>query len=173
MNLLAQKDRKPAQTRLRNRLKATPKTSSYGTTRRKKRGCLRSPVDKAIANLAYLPVPDRLTVCGLPGALSVNDSVPVRRPFCVGEKLTFTMQLLPAANVLPQAFFGGTAKSAKSPVVAMLEMLSVAVPVLVTVTFFLPVAVVPTRILPQVREVGVRLTMGPPWPVMVSCRLVW
>ena len=95
----------------------------------KNRGCLRSPVNKAVRTSDYLPVPDRLTVCGLPGASSVNDSVPVRSPFCVGVKLTFTMQLLPAANVLPQAFFGGTAKSAKSPVVAMFAMLSVAVPV--------------------------------------------
>ena len=120
-----------------------------------------------------MPVPDRLTVCGLPGALSVNDSVPVRSPFCVGVKLTFTMQLLPAASVLPHFSFDVNENSAKSPVVAMLVMLSVAVPVLVTVTFFLPAAVVPTRILPHVREVGVRLTTGPPLPVIVSCRVVW
>ena len=92
----------------------------------------------------------------------------MRSPFCVGVKLTLTMQLFPAANVLPHAFFEVTGSRAKSPVVAMLVMLSTAVPVFVTVTFFLPVAVVPTRTLPHAKEVGVRLTTGPPLDVTVS-----
>src|SRR5262249_54691583 len=44
--------------------------------------------------LAAVPVPVRLTVCGLPGALSLNDSVPVRRPLVVGLNWTSTVQLL-------------------------------------------------------------------------------
>jgi hypothetical protein len=40
-----------------------------------------------------LPVPVRLTVWGLFGALSVNVSVPVAAPVAVGEKVTPTVQL--------------------------------------------------------------------------------
>ena len=48
------------------------------------------------------PVPARLTTCGLCGALSVNDTVPVRTPTAVGVNVTFTVQLAPAASVAPQ-----------------------------------------------------------------------
>lgn len=51
-----------------------------------------------------LPVPDRDTVCGLVGALSVKVRVPVRVPRAVGVKVTLTMQFFPAASVLPQGF---------------------------------------------------------------------
>ena len=56
----------------------------------------------------------------------------MRAPFCVGVKVTRTVQVAPAANVLPQSVFGGPALRAKSPEVAMLVMLSVAVPVFLT-----------------------------------------
>ncbi len=86
--------------------------------------------------------------------------LPVRVPFCVGVKFTLTMQLLPAASVLPHLLFEVKDASAKSPVVAMLEMFSTEAPVLLSVTFFAePVA--PTRTLPHVSEVGFRLTIGP------------
>jgi hypothetical protein len=49
-----------------------------------------------------VPDPLRETVCGLPCALSVTDSVPVRFPICVALKVTSTSQLAPAANELPQ-----------------------------------------------------------------------
>src|SRR5437764_7268159 len=48
------------------------------------------------------PVPVRGTVCGLPGALSVKESVPLRAPLLVGVKVTLTTQLAPAATVAPQ-----------------------------------------------------------------------
>jgi len=49
-----------------------------------------------------LPVPLRLTVCGLFSALSVNISVPVAAPIDAGEKVTPTTQLAPAAILVPQ-----------------------------------------------------------------------
>jgi len=48
------------------------------------------------------PVPDRATVWGEFGALSLNVSVPLRAPFAVGVKVTLTAQFAPAANVAPQ-----------------------------------------------------------------------
>ncbi len=51
-----------------------------------------------------IPVPLRLTLCGLPAALSVIDSVPVRVPVAVGVKVTLMVQLAPAATEAPQVF---------------------------------------------------------------------
>lgn len=50
------------------------------------------------------PVPERATVCGLLGELSVSVRVPVRVPSWVGVKVTLMMQFFPAASVLPQSF---------------------------------------------------------------------
>ena len=47
------------------------------------------------------PTPVKATVCGLPGALSVNDKRPVRVPFLVGVKVTLTAQFAPAGTVDP------------------------------------------------------------------------
>ena len=132
----------------------------------KKKGGTEVPPVSAISRTSYLPVPDKATLCGLPGASSVKFRVPVRAPFWVGVKLTLTKQLAPAASVLPHFFFEVKENNAKSPVVAMFEMFSVEEPVLVTVTFFPPV-VLPTRTLPQVSDVGFKDTIGP-LPEMVS-----
>ena len=86
--------------------------------------------------------------------------MPVRGPVCVGVKVTLTMQLLPAASVLPHFFADVNENNAKSPVVAMFVMLSVEAPVFVTVTFF-GAEVVPTGFVPNASEVGLRLTIGP------------
>jgi len=42
--------------------------------------------------VAPVPVPFRLTVCGLPVALSVKLTAPVRVPVAVGVKVTLTVQ---------------------------------------------------------------------------------
>jgi hypothetical protein len=76
------------------------------------------------------PLPVRVTVCGLPAALSVIVRVPVRVPLTVGSKKTPMAQLAPAAKVLPQAFNG--AKSLE--LVATFVIVSAAVPVFVSVT---------------------------------------
>lgn len=50
----------------------------------------------------HFPVPERLTVCGLVAALSAISSTAARLPFAVGVNVTLTVQLLPAASVVPQ-----------------------------------------------------------------------
>ncbi len=50
------------------------------------------------------PVPVRLTLCGLPAALSVIDTVPVRVPVAVGVNVTLIVQLAAAATDAPQVF---------------------------------------------------------------------
>ena len=64
-----------------------------------------SVANVALAGVSFActpPVPDRATVCGLLGELSVMVKVPVRAPSCVGVKVTLIRQLFPPANVLPQ-----------------------------------------------------------------------
>lgn len=79
------------------------------------------------------PSPVKLAVCGLPGALSVTDKVPVLVPEAVGAKLTSIVQLAPAASapvveqLVPEA-------TVKSPLVAIFVMLSGAAPLLVSAT---------------------------------------
>ena len=51
---------------------------------------------------AVAPVPVRLTVCGLPLALSAMETAAVRVPAAVGLKVTLMMQLAVAARVAPQ-----------------------------------------------------------------------
>ena len=75
------------------------------------------------------PVPVRLTVCGLSGALSLNVSVPVLVPNTVGEKATLTAQLAPGAMDVPQLFVW-----LKSPLVVIAETLIAKSPVFVSVT---------------------------------------
>src|SRR5207237_3765909 len=76
-----------------------------------------------------VPVPVRLTDCGLPAALSVMVIAPVRVPVAVGVKVTLMAQLAPAATDVPQVLV-----CTKSPLATMLVTLSAAVPVLVSVT---------------------------------------
>jgi hypothetical protein len=78
------------------------------------------------------PVPARLTVCGLSDALSVIVKVPALAPLTVGSKKTPIAQLEPAATLFTQVF--KVPKSAAFVVTALI--VSVAVPVLVTVTVF-------------------------------------
>src|SRR5437868_5113203 len=73
---------------------------------------------------AVVPVPVNETVCGLPAALSVTESVPVREPAAVGVKLTEIVHVADAATDVPQLFVWP-----KSPLAAMLMMVSVAEPV--------------------------------------------
>jgi hypothetical protein len=73
--------------------------------------------------------------CGLPAALSVIVTEPFRVPAKVGVKVTSIVQVAPELIVPPE--YGqevAVAANAKSPLVAMLEMPSAPVPVLVSVT---------------------------------------
>ena len=79
------------------------------------------------------PVPVRLTVCGLPPALSLIETEPVRAPEAVGVKVTVTVQWAPGAIELPQLFVW-----AKSPPAVMPVRFSAAPPVLLRVTVWAP-----------------------------------
>jgi len=101
------------------------------------------------------PVPESDTVCGLPAALSLTLKVPVLVPVVVGSKNTPIEQLAPAATLLPQAF--SAPKSAG--LVATLLIVSVALPVFVTVTVCGSPAV-PTYWLGKVTFSGDKLAAG-------------
>jgi hypothetical protein len=83
-----------------------------------------------------VPVPVKLTVCGLPLALSVMVTAPVRDPAAVGVKVTLIVQFEPAATLVVQVFVeAGIEKSPESvPVRVMLVKVSEAFPVLLMVT---------------------------------------
>jgi hypothetical protein len=80
-----------------------------------------------------VPVPERLTVCGLARALSVMLTEAVRLPLADGVNVTLMVQEAPAATDLPHVFV-----SAKLlllvPLIARLVILNVALPVLLRVT---------------------------------------
>jgi hypothetical protein len=86
-----------------------------------------------------VPVPVRLTVCGLPVALSVIVTKPLRVPAVVGVKVTLIMQFEPGLTVVPQVFV-----CAKSPLAATLEMLNDVDPLFVNKTLCV-LLVVPTN----------------------------
>lgn len=75
-----------------------------------------------------VPVPLKLTVCGLPLALSVIVMAPVRVPVAVGVNVTLITQGVVGVREL------GHELAAKSPLVTMLEIERLAVPLFVRVT---------------------------------------
>ena len=75
------------------------------------------------------PVPDKGTVCGLPGALSVMLSAPLSVPVVVGVNVTEIWQIPPAAMPCPQVF-----DSLKLPETEIWLIVSAAPPLLVSVT---------------------------------------
>ena len=110
-------------------------------------------------------MPLKETICGLPGALSVSESVPVKLPVCPGVKVTLTMQLSPDARVELQVFVSPKAVLAVIPV-----MLSVVEPKLVKVMDCAEL-VVPMVWSPKVRFVGDKVALGPettPVPVKAT-----
>jgi len=90
-----------------------------------------------------VPVPVKLTIWGLPLALSVSVRLPERLPVAAGVNVTLITQLLLAATGALVLQVVPLAATAKSPVAAMLVKVKDAVPLLVTVTA-LAALVVPT-----------------------------
>jgi len=76
--------------------------------------------DRVTGELELLPVPLRLTVCGLFPAPSVKVSVPVAAPVAVGVNVTPTLQVAPAATLVPQLLLA----IPKGPLTTMLENVS-------------------------------------------------
>ena len=93
--------------------------------------------------MGTVPVPLKLTVCGLPLALSVSVRLPDRAPLTVGVNVTLITQLPLAATGALVLQVVPLASIAKSPVTAMPVKVKDAVPLLVTVTA-LAALVVPT-----------------------------
>ena len=106
-----------------------------------------------------LPVPLRLTVCGLVKASSVKVRAPVKLPLVVGVNVTPTLQLPPAATLDPQVFDA----MAKPALTAMLAKFSCTLSRFVTVTV-LAVLVLPTAHVPKLRLVEDKLTGLVPFP---------
>jgi hypothetical protein len=105
-----------------------------------------------------IPVPERATVCGLPGALSVILTEAVRLPVTKGLKVTLAVQSAPGASELLHPLL--RRKSAASgPVTLTLAIVKVALPVLVSVTLWEALAV-PTACLPNVRPAALVATPG-------------
>ena len=94
---------------------------------------LRLVAERLATGAAAVPVPERLTACGLPLALSVMLTEALRVPEAEGVKVTLIVQLAPVVSELPHVLV--CAKSpALVPVTAMVVMLKVALPVLLRVT---------------------------------------
>lgn len=58
-----------------------------------------------------VPVPVKLTVCGLFVALSATESIPVSEPTAVGANATWIMQLPPATRLDPQLLVSAKPRS--------------------------------------------------------------
>src|SRR5438552_9285752 len=101
----------------------------------------------------WTPIPVRLIICGLLLALSVIVTDPVMVPVVVGLKVTEIVHLAPATTVVPHVLVW-----ANGTLAATLEMASALVPVLVRVTFFVPL-VDPITWLPKERLVEERETV--------------
>jgi hypothetical protein len=76
-----------------------------------------------------VPVPCKVTYCGLPGALSLTVSTPLDSPSAVGANATLSAQLAPGAIVEGQPFV-----SVKEPLAVTLAIFSGAPLGLLTVT---------------------------------------
>ena len=93
--------------------------------------------------------------------MSVTVKVPVVVPATVGLKVTSMLQEAPTATLEPHVLVWE-----KGPLTAMLEMVSVEVPVFSSVTAW-ALLLTPTAWEANVKEVGERLAAGPPVPVPV------
>jgi hypothetical protein len=107
----------------------------------------------------YEPVPDNVTVCGLPAALSVTFKSALRAPVAVGLNVTLIVQLALAASELPHVLV--CAKSPGSrPASVMLVIVIAVVPTFFRVAVMTEL-VVPTVTFPKLRLVGVSSAVVP------------
>jgi len=113
-----------------------------------------------------VPVPLSEALCGLPGALSVTVILALRTAATCGRNVIPTAQEADAANVVPQVFDAIANSEALVPVSAILLMVTVVVPLFLTVTVCVA-AVAKSRVTGNAIEVGDSVTAGPR-PVPVS-----
>jgi hypothetical protein len=86
--------------------------------------------------MLHFPVPERLTVWGLVIALSLIFSTATRLPFAVGVNVILTVQLLPAASVVPQVVADWAKSPAFAPVNVLPDILRVVGRLFLIVTIF-------------------------------------
>jgi hypothetical protein len=109
--------------------------------------------------VAAAPVPDRVTACGDPVALSAIDSEAVNAPAAVGLNSTETVQVAAAAKDVVHVFAEMRKEVAFVPVSVSEVSVSAAVPEFFTVTTCAAV-VTPTVVEAKVRLVGVSVAAG-------------
>lgn len=94
-------------------------------------------------------------------------------PFALGVKVILTVQLAPAAKVVPQVVADWAKSPALAPVTVMLEIVNVVLRLFLTVTFFGGL-VVPTFCAAKVNFDGVTDTGRTPAPVkLTDCGLLF
>jgi hypothetical protein len=120
------------------------------------------------ANVKSWPVPLSATLCGLPPALSLNDSLPEAEPPVVGEKLTATVHVELAVTGFEVEHVVPELATANGPLALIAVNVKLALPMLVTITVCVAL-VVPDICAANVREETDKLTTGPvPVPVKVT-----
>lgn len=82
--------------------------------------------------VSTIPLPERLTVCGLPVASLVTMTLPDSEPSVVGVKVTWIVQVAPTAKLA--GLTGQLLLCAKSPVMAIPLIVTAILPLLVSVT---------------------------------------
>lgn len=114
-----------------------------------------------------LPVPLRLTACGLLIALSAKVSVPAAAPSAAGVKVTPTVQVAPAAILVPQVLLD----MANGPPAGMEMLVNVSATLrrLDTVTVFAAL-VLPNASVPKLKLVAEKVIGALPLPVRLT---VW
>jgi len=115
---------------------------------------------------SWLPVPVRVTVCGLPLALSVMVSEAVRVPQPEGVNITAIVHWVPVASEAPHVLVSPKSL-ALVPVIVEPLIVKAALPVLVRVMVWEEL-VVATGSVPKVRLVAERLAAGQPVAVPES-----
>jgi hypothetical protein len=108
-------------------------------------------------NLTYWPVPDKLTVCGLPVALSFTSNIAERFPVSLGVKVMLTLQVLRAASALSHVVDGSSKSNGSAPVKVKGSMVSATFRLFRIMTV-LALLVVPTVSFARVSLTGVTTT---------------
>jgi hypothetical protein len=108
------------------------------------------------------PVPVKVAACGLLPAFPLTVKVPVAPPVVLGVNVMLIVHLVPAPSPLPQVLV-----CPKGTLAAMLEMVSLAVPVLVNVILLTPL-VVATTWFPNAKVAGERDTVCPEAVVVIA-----
>lgn len=110
-----------------------------------------------------MPVPARLTVCGLLVALSVTVMDPVYAPAAVGVDVTLMVQLPRAATVPPQVFV-----SVKPALAAILLMAKAEAGLLLVSVTVIGALAMRIGWVAKVKEVGLSVTGSTPVPARLT-----